>query len=74
MLGLTLECLPGLRRSSLRIVLDNVRSAFNTGALFRTADAACVEMIYLLGFTPHPPRLNWRRRPWELPNMYPGSV
>lgn len=56
MIGLTLETLPALERSTLRLVLDQVRSAFNTGALFRTADAACVEKIYLLGLTPHPPQ------------------
>lgn len=39
----------------MRLVLDQVRSAYNTGAIFRTADAAAVERIYLLGLTPHPP-------------------
>lgn len=37
-------------------MLDQVRSAFNTGALFRTADAAGVELVYLVGLTPHPPQ------------------
>jgi tRNA G18 (ribose-2'-O)-methylase SpoU len=53
--GIPFEALPALQRSSLRLVLDQVRSAHNTGALFRTADAAAVELIYLLGLTPHPP-------------------
>lgn len=47
--------LPALPRHPLRIVLDNVRSAYNVGALFRTADAAAVDRMILLGFTPHPP-------------------
>ena len=37
------------------IVLDNVRSAFNVGAIFRTSDASDVTCIYLVGITPKPP-------------------
>ena len=35
-------------------VLDNIRSVHNTGSIFRTADAAGVDMIYLCGYTPQP--------------------
>lgn len=36
----------------IHIVLDNVRSAFNVGSIFRTADGAgSVEKIYLCGIT-----------------------
>ena len=38
----------------LILVLDNVRSAFNVGSIFRTADACgCLEII-TTGITPHP--------------------
>lgn len=37
------------------IVLDNVRSAMNTGSIFRTADAFIVEKICCCGITPVPP-------------------
>lgn len=37
------------------IVLDDVRSAYNVGAIFRTADAFLIEAIFLCGFTPFPP-------------------
>jgi 23S rRNA (guanosine2251-2'-O)-methyltransferase len=37
------------------IVLDNVRSHHNVGAIFRTADAFNVAEIILLGITPTPP-------------------
>ncbi len=47
--------LPELPRHPLRLVLDQVRSAYNVGALFRTADGCGVDRIYLLGYTPHPP-------------------
>ncbi|MBP5374144.1 MAG: RNA methyltransferase [Bacteroidales bacterium] len=39
----------------LVLVLDNVRSAHNTGSAFRTADAFGVDRIYLGGITPAPP-------------------
>lgn len=35
-------------------VLHNIRSTYNVGSIFRTADAAGCEKIYLCGFTPAP--------------------
>jgi 23S rRNA (guanosine2251-2'-O)-methyltransferase len=40
---------------SLLIVLDNLRSMFNVGSIFRTCDAYLVEKIILCGITPQPP-------------------
>ena len=37
------------------LVLPNIRSAHNVGAMFRTADGAGVDKLYLTGFTPAPP-------------------
>jgi len=37
------------------VVLDNVRSAQNVGAFFRTADAFAIEKIVLCGITATPP-------------------
>lgn len=37
------------------ILLDNVRSMYNVGAFFRTADAAGVSRLLLCGITAHPP-------------------
>ncbi|HEX5068833.1 MAG TPA: TrmH family RNA methyltransferase [Vicinamibacterales bacterium] len=36
------------------VVLDNVRSLYNTGAFFRTADAVGIEKLVLCGITPRP--------------------
>ncbi len=40
--------------SNLVIALDNIRSAQNVGAIFRTADAIGVSEIWLIGITPAP--------------------
>ena len=39
----------------LIVVLDNVRSMHNVGAIFRTSDAFLIEKIILCGITPQPP-------------------
>lgn len=36
------------------LILHNIRSVENVGAMFRTADAADVNKIYLTGYTPAP--------------------
>lgn len=38
------------------LLLDNIRSILNVGALFRTCDGAGFDRIVLTGFTPTPPR------------------
>ncbi len=59
--------------NSVFVLVENVRSLFNVGALFRTADAAGVTKIYLTGFTGTPPHREIRKValgaeesvPWE---------
>lgn len=46
----------GLKRKDIYLVLDNLRSVYNIGAIFRSADAAGVKKIYLCGICAHPPR------------------
>lgn len=36
------------------VILHNIRSLYNVGSIFRTADAVGVEKIYLCGITPQP--------------------
>jgi len=43
-------------RRPVRVLLDNVRSLYNVGSIFRTSDAAGVEKIYVCGITGQPPR------------------
>lgn len=36
-------------------VMENIRSAYNVGSIFRTADAFLLEGIYICGYTAYPP-------------------
>ncbi len=51
-----LEEIADTPRNPLVIVVDNVRSLYNVGAIFRTCDGALVRKLYLCGYTPYPPR------------------
>jgi len=43
-----------LETKTIYLILHNIRSAYNVGAIFRTADAIGVKKIYLTGYTPAP--------------------
>ncbi len=43
-------------RFPLYVLLDNVRSLYNVGSIFRTSDGARISKLILTGYTPHPPR------------------
>jgi len=51
----TLDEIKNSPRHPISLMLHNIRSAYNVGSIFRTADSALVEKIVLCGFTPHPP-------------------
>ncbi|HRS02098.1 MAG TPA: RNA methyltransferase [Bacteroidota bacterium] len=44
------------KRHPVSLMLYNIRSLYNVGSIFRTADSALLESLILCGFTPHPPR------------------
>lgn len=48
-------------KSPLIIVLDNIRSLNNIGAVFRTSDAFLVQKVYLCGITATPPNKDIRK-------------
>ena len=52
---LSLEAYERLPKHPLHLILDNLRSAFNVGSIFRTADTARVARILTCGYTAHPP-------------------
>lgn len=43
------------QKTPLVVVMDDVRSMYNVGSVFRTADAFRIEHIYLCGITARPP-------------------
>lgn len=43
-----------INKKEIYVVVDNVRSALNVGAIFRTADGAGVDKVFLCGYTPTP--------------------
>jgi len=52
----TLETIETADRMPLYIVLDNIRSNYNVGSIFRSSDGAMIEKLILCGYTPHPPK------------------
>lgn len=45
----------GASKIPVIVVLENIRSAYNVGSVFRTADAFLLEGVYLVGYTALPP-------------------
>ncbi|MDD5862858.1 MAG: RNA methyltransferase [Prevotella sp.] len=52
---LSVEAFKEAEKLPLVVVLDNVRSLYNVGSVFRSSDAFRVEAIYLCGITACPP-------------------
>ena len=58
---LTVEKYRKVSKSPIIVVLDNIRSMHNVGAIFRTSDAFRVQKIYLCGITATPPHRDIRK-------------
>lgn len=43
-----------MKKKDISVILHNIRSAENVGAMFRTADATGVRKVFLTGYTPAP--------------------
>ncbi len=52
---LSVDAFKKSKKTSIIVVLDNVRSLHNVGSFFRTGDAFQIEKIYLCGITGTPP-------------------
>lgn len=68
-----------VKRFPVYVLLDNIRSLYNVGSIFRTADSARVEKLILSGITGKPPRKEIDKTalgasetvPWE---YYPNAI
>ena len=58
---INIEEFKNAKKTAITIILDNVRSAFNVGSVFRTADAFLINKIILCGITSTPPNKEIRK-------------
>ena len=54
--------MPDASNQRIVVLLDNIRSLYNTGSILRTADASGVERVVLCGITPRPDQGSRQRR------------
>jgi len=45
-------------------LLDNIRSLYNVGSIFRSSDGAFIQELLLTGYTPRPPRPEIDKTAW----------
>lgn len=58
---LSVEKYRKVSKTPIVLILDNIRSMHNVGAIFRTSDAFRIEKIYLCGITARPPHRDIRK-------------
>ena len=58
---LTTDAYKNVSKNPLVLILDNIRSMHNVGAVFRSSDAFRVEKIWLCGYTAKPPHREIRK-------------
>jgi len=70
------------QRFPISVIVENMRSAYNVGSIFRTSDGARIEKLYLCGHTPHPPHKDVEKTaldavtsvPWEYEKKTTGVI
>jgi len=68
---LSIEEYRSLPKNPLFIVLDNLRSAFNVGAIFRLCDGMRVSGLYLCGCTAYPPHVKLEKTSMSTTDFVP---
>jgi len=51
---LSLDTINLAKKFPLFVLLDNIRSMYNVGSIFRTSDSIMIQKLYLTGYTPTP--------------------
>ena len=52
----TIDEIEFIKKAPIYIMLEDIRSVYNVGSIFRTADGLGASKIYLTGYTAYPPR------------------
>lgn len=65
------SALPIKKLHPVALVLDNVRSAFNVGSMFRTAETAGAAELITCGITAHPPNPKLRKTAFTAVDVVP---
>lgn len=52
---MTVEEFKQSQKLPIIVVLENIRSAYNVGSVFRTGDAFLIEAVYIIGYSAVPP-------------------
>lgn len=58
---LSLASIENARKFPLYVLLDNIRSMYNVGSIFRTSDSIMIQKLYLTGYTPTPDKKEVRK-------------
>src|SRR3989338_10551447 len=81
-----LEDLKKIKKNPVYIIVDNVLDTYNVGAIFRLADAAAAEKVFLCGQTdtPDDPKVGhkiqkasvgtWKWVPWQYAHSIKGAI
>ena len=60
-------------RFPIAAILDNIRSAYNVGSIFRTAECAYISKLILCGITPYPPHPKVEKTALGTTNLIPWN-
>lgn len=58
---LSLDTLHIAKKFPLYVLLDNIRSMYNVGSIFRTSDSIMIQKLFLTGYTPTPEKKEVRK-------------
>jgi tRNA G18 (ribose-2'-O)-methylase SpoU len=69
----SIEKIENSQRTPIYVLLDNIRSMYNVGSIFRTSDGALISSLFLTGYSPTPEKPEVKKTalgatesiPWE---------
>ena len=67
----TIDEIEFIKKAPIYIMLEDIRSVYNVGSVFRTADGLGASKIYLAGYTACPPRNDLSKTPLGADRIVP---